>query len=162
MGHTKQQVFATTPSLVLVQLHERPPELLLQSLKSRNVSTLGLQSHVGDLSRRSAVPCLLHFSSPVSALYVLRRRSPLPSTSNSGRSSSRTDLASNSSASPIECVTSHQSDRRETHLLMHRLKGFVGRLMSCRYLLQLFLQFLDDSFSDSQSLMGLFRGHGCV
>ena len=56
-----------------------------QSLRSRNFAILdpsrsSLQSHVGDLSRPSAVSCFLHSSSPVSTLYVLRRRSPLPRT----------------------------------------------------------------------------------
>ena len=121
MGHTKQPVFAIVPDLVPVQLHGQPPELLLQSLRSRNVAILDpsrslLQSHVGDLSRRSAVSCFPRSSSPVSALYVLRRRSLFPSTtkfSNSGRSSSRTDLASNSSGH----ATSYQSDRGEYSFL---------------------------------------------
>ena len=71
VGHTKQPVLAIVPNLVLFQLHGQPPELLIQSLRSRNVAILGpsrssLQSHVGDLSRRSAVSCFLHSSSPVS------------------------------------------------------------------------------------------------
>ena len=83
------------------RLHEQSPQLLLQSLRSRNDAILepprsSLQSHVGDLSRRLAVSCSPRSSSPVSALYVLRRRSLLPRRtrfSNLGRSSSRTNLA---------------------------------------------------------------------
>ena len=91
----------------------------LQSFSfSPNVAILdpsrsSLQSHVEDLSRRSAVSCFLRSSSPVSALYVLRRRSFVPSTtrfSNLGRSFFRTDLASNSLAPPIGRATSYQSD----------------------------------------------------
>ena len=51
--------------------------------------------------------CFL-FSAPASTLYAPRRRSPWSSTtrfSNSGSSSSRTDLASSSSVPPIEHVT---------------------------------------------------------
>ena len=64
MGHTKQPIFAIVPNLVPVQLHGQPPELLLQFLRSRNVAILdpsrsSLQSHVGDLSRRSADSCFL-------------------------------------------------------------------------------------------------------
>ena len=92
----------------------QPPELLLQSLRSRNVALLdpsrsSLQIRVGDLSWRSAVSCFLHFSSPVSALHVLRRQSLLPSMfrfSSSGHCSFRTDLASDSSDPPIQCVIS--------------------------------------------------------
>ena len=91
----------------------------LQSFSfSPNVAILdssrsSLQSHVEDLSQRSAVSCFLRSSSPVSALHELRRRSLLPSTtrlSNLGRSSFRTDLASNSLAPPIGRATSYQSD----------------------------------------------------
>ena len=94
VGHTKPPVFAIVPDLVPVQLHEQPPELLLQFLKSRSVAYATLdpsrssrQSRVGDLSRRSAVSFL--------ELCAPHQRSPLPNTtrfSNSSWSSSRTRL----------------------------------------------------------------------
>ena len=73
-GSYKAAVFAIVPELVPVQLHEQPPELLLQFLRSRSVATTdpsrsSRQSRVGDLSRRSAASgfCILYrlFSSCV-------------------------------------------------------------------------------------------------
>ena len=83
MGHAKQLVFAIGPDLVPVQLHEQLPEPLLQSLRSRNVATLGpslssRQSLFADLKRRSAASSFLHSSSLVSAMYAPHHRSPLP------------------------------------------------------------------------------------
>ena len=140
MDHTRQSVFAIVPDLVPVQLHGQPPELLLQSFRLKNVAIIdpsrsSLQSHVEDLSRRSAVSCFLRSSSPVSALYVLRRRSLLPSTtrfSNLGLSSFRTDLASNSLVPPIERATSYQSDRGEYSCLdgsVEVLRGLLDVLL---------------------------------
>ena len=120
-SHTKQPVFAIVPDLVPVQLHGQPPELLLQSLRLRNVAILdpsrsSRQSPVGDVSRRSAVSGFPSSLSPATALCALRRRSLLPSTtrfSNLGHSSSRTDLASNSSVPPTGRETTYPSDRGE-------------------------------------------------
>ena len=56
MGHTEQPVFAIVPNLVLVQLLGQPPELLLRSLRSRNVEILDTSRsshriHVEDASQ---------------------------------------------------------------------------------------------------------------
>ena len=74
MGHTKQPVFAFA---LLVQLHGQPPELLLQSLRSRNVATLdpsrsshqSLQIRYGD--RQLPALCILH-RSPLPSIQVLQ------------------------------------------------------------------------------------------
>ena len=135
MDHTKQPVFAIVPALVPVQLHGQPPELLIQSLRSRNVAILdpsrsSLQSHVGDMSQRSDLSCFLR-SSPVSAFHVQRRRSLLPSTTRFsilGRSSFRTDLASNSLVPPIGRATSYQSDCGEYSILDGSIEVLRGLL----------------------------------
>ena len=83
MGHTEQPVSAIVPNLVLVQLLGQLPELLLQSLRSRNVVILdpsrsSHRIHVEDVSQRLAASGSLRSSSPVMALRALRRRSPSP------------------------------------------------------------------------------------
>ena len=115
MGHTEQPVSAIVPNLVLVQVHGQLQELLLGSLRSRNVAILdpsrsSHQIHVGDGSQRSAASGSLRSSSLVLALRALRRRSPSPSMtkfSNSYRSSFRTVRASKSSAPPTGRATSY-------------------------------------------------------
>ena len=119
----QQLVFAIVPNLVPRTASRASPSVL--EIKKCCIAILdpsrsSLQSHVGDSSRRSAVACFPRSSSPLSALYVPRRRSPLPSTtrfSNLGCSSSRTDLASNSSAPPTEHVTLPPSDCDEGSFL---------------------------------------------
>ena len=67
-------------------------------------------------NRQLPVLCILHRLFQ----HARRRRSPLPSMtmfSNSGHSSSRIVPASNSSAPPPECVSSHQSDCEEYSIL---------------------------------------------
>ena len=98
------------------------PELLLQSLRSRNVAILDPSRSLLQSCGDRLFPCS---SSPVSALYVLRRRSLLPSTT---RFSNRTDLASNSSVPPIGHPTSNQSDRDEYSFLDGSIKVPRGLL----------------------------------
>ena len=116
-GHTEQQVFAIVPGPIPVQLHELLPVLLLQSWKLRNVATIGpflsTRQNLEGSTRRSAVSCFLSSSLIASAMNASDRRSHLPSTtrfSNSGRSSLRTDLASDSSAPPTRHVRSCRFD----------------------------------------------------
>ena len=71
-------------------------------------------------TRRSSASFFLHSSLPVSVLNAQDQRSPLPSAtrfSNSGRSSFRTDLASDSSAPPPLYVTSFRFDYGEDSFL---------------------------------------------
>ena len=110
MGHTEQPVSVIVPNLVLVQLLGQLPELLLRSLRSRNVVILdpsrsSHRIHVEDASQRSAASGSLL----VSPLRAPRRRSPSPDTtkfSSSGRSSFRTGRASKSLAPPTGLATS--------------------------------------------------------
>ena len=137
MDHTAQLVFATTPDVIPVQLHKLLRGLLLQFWKSRNVATPSpfLSSHrsLEGSTRRSAASCF-------SALNTLDQRSPFSGTtrsSNSGRSSFRADLASNSSAPPTGYVTSYRLTTEKNYFLMERLECFVSRLMPSRHSLQL-------------------------
>ena len=124
-SQTDQQVFAIVPGLIPVQLHELLPMLLLQSWKSRNVATLGpfhsTRHRLQGSTRRLAASSFLHSSLPVSVQNAPdQKKSPLASTtrfSNSGRSSFRTDLASDSSAPPTRYVTSYRFDCGEDSIL---------------------------------------------
>ena len=85
MGHTEQPVSAFVPNLVLVQLIGKLPELLLRSLRSRNVviidpSRSSHRNHVVDVAQKSAVSGSLRSSSSASAPRAPRRRSLSPDT----------------------------------------------------------------------------------